>query len=275
MTDSTRCHPSSWPTRTRSWPDCRWPAAPVFYAPSIGYYVITRYADIEQVFRDSGSYSAAVAQAPLVPAGTRGPADPAGRRAPAAAVHGQPGRARARPAAQARGPRVQHDAGQRHGPDDRGDHGPAAGRGGRAAGVRSGRRAGVPAAGQHRLLADGRARAGLRAAQALVRLPGRAGLGPPGARRPGRDRHQHGRLPRLPARPGRHQGPRARRRPDQRPAGHPRRGPGAAHPGRDLLDPVLAVVRRARDHHRPDRQHGPPAAGGPGPLGRASWPDRD
>jgi hypothetical protein len=40
---------------------------PVFYAPSIGYYVITRYADIEQVFRDPASYSAAVAQAPLVP----------------------------------------------------------------------------------------------------------------------------------------------------------------------------------------------------------------
>ena len=40
---------------------------PVFYAPSIGYYVITRYADIEQVFRDPGSYSAAAAQAPLVP----------------------------------------------------------------------------------------------------------------------------------------------------------------------------------------------------------------
>jgi cytochrome P450 len=41
--------------------------APVFYAPSIGYYVITRYADIEQVFRDPGSYSAAAAQVPLVP----------------------------------------------------------------------------------------------------------------------------------------------------------------------------------------------------------------
>jgi cytochrome P450 len=41
--------------------------APVFFAPSIGYYVVTRYADIEQVFRDPGSYSAAVAQAPLVP----------------------------------------------------------------------------------------------------------------------------------------------------------------------------------------------------------------
>ena len=41
--------------------------APVFFAPSIGYYVITRYTDIEQVFRDPATYSAAVAQAPLVP----------------------------------------------------------------------------------------------------------------------------------------------------------------------------------------------------------------
>jgi cytochrome P450 len=40
---------------------------PIFFAPSIGYYVLTRYADIEQVFRDPGSYSAAVAQAPLAP----------------------------------------------------------------------------------------------------------------------------------------------------------------------------------------------------------------
>jgi cytochrome P450 len=37
----------------------------VFYAPAIGYYVVTRYADIEQVFRDPQAYSAAVAQAPL------------------------------------------------------------------------------------------------------------------------------------------------------------------------------------------------------------------
>ena len=40
--------------------------APVFFAPSIGYYVVTRYADIEEVFRDPAIYSAAVAQAPLV-----------------------------------------------------------------------------------------------------------------------------------------------------------------------------------------------------------------
>src|SRR5215831_14779868 len=41
--------------------------APLFYAPSIGYYVLTRHADIEQVFRDPATFSAAVAQAPLVP----------------------------------------------------------------------------------------------------------------------------------------------------------------------------------------------------------------
>lgn len=39
---------------------------PVFYAPSIGYYVVTRYADIEEVFRDSTTFSAAAAQLPLV-----------------------------------------------------------------------------------------------------------------------------------------------------------------------------------------------------------------
>ncbi len=40
---------------------------PVFYAPSIDHYVVTRYADVEQVFRDPRTYSAAVAQAPLAP----------------------------------------------------------------------------------------------------------------------------------------------------------------------------------------------------------------
>ena len=37
----------------------------IFYAPSIDYYVVTRYADIEAVFLDSGTYSAASAQLPL------------------------------------------------------------------------------------------------------------------------------------------------------------------------------------------------------------------
>jgi cytochrome P450 len=38
----------------------------VFYAPTIDYYVVTRYADIEAVFLDAETYSAAPAQLPLV-----------------------------------------------------------------------------------------------------------------------------------------------------------------------------------------------------------------
>src|SRR5262249_50355362 len=38
---------------------------PVFYAPSIDYYVVTRCADIEAVFLDPEAYSAAPAQLPL------------------------------------------------------------------------------------------------------------------------------------------------------------------------------------------------------------------
>jgi cytochrome P450 len=42
------------------------PDEPVFYAPSLDYYVVTRYADVEQVFLDPDTYSAATAQLPLV-----------------------------------------------------------------------------------------------------------------------------------------------------------------------------------------------------------------
>jgi cytochrome P450 len=41
--------------------------APIFFAPSIGYYVVTRYQDVDEVFKNPTTYSAAVAQAPLVP----------------------------------------------------------------------------------------------------------------------------------------------------------------------------------------------------------------
>jgi cytochrome P450 len=39
---------------------------PVFYAPVIDYYVVTRYADIKAVFLDPETYSAAATQLPLV-----------------------------------------------------------------------------------------------------------------------------------------------------------------------------------------------------------------
>lgn len=38
--------------------------APVFFAPSIGYYVVTKYADVARVFGDNVTYSAAVTLAP-------------------------------------------------------------------------------------------------------------------------------------------------------------------------------------------------------------------
>ena len=40
---------------------------PVFHAPSLDYYVVTRYADIERVFLDPETFSAANAQLPLIP----------------------------------------------------------------------------------------------------------------------------------------------------------------------------------------------------------------
>ena len=40
--------------------------APVFHAPSLDYYVVTRYADIERVFLDPETFSAANAQLPLI-----------------------------------------------------------------------------------------------------------------------------------------------------------------------------------------------------------------
>src|SRR5262249_55497276 len=40
---------------------------PVFYAPLLDHYVVTGYAEIEQVFLDNATYSAANAQLPLVP----------------------------------------------------------------------------------------------------------------------------------------------------------------------------------------------------------------
>jgi cytochrome P450 len=41
--------------------------APVHHSPELDMWVITRYADIEAIFRDPGRFSAAVAQAPVTP----------------------------------------------------------------------------------------------------------------------------------------------------------------------------------------------------------------
>jgi cytochrome P450 len=41
--------------------------APAFFAPAIGMWVVTRYADIESIFRDPARFSARIAQDPLTP----------------------------------------------------------------------------------------------------------------------------------------------------------------------------------------------------------------
>ncbi|WP_308817194.1 cytochrome P450 [Pseudonocardia alni] len=40
---------------------------PVFYSPEIDYWVVTRYADIQSVFRDTKTFSATIALEPLTP----------------------------------------------------------------------------------------------------------------------------------------------------------------------------------------------------------------
>ena len=183
---------------------------PIFFAPSIGYYVLTRYADIEQVFRDPATYSAAVAQAPLVPlvpeaqqillAGGHKPQ-------PSMVSLDEPEHARLRkPAARAFSmkrvttliPVIEATTAS------------LLDAVGTATELRPGRRPRLPAAGQHCLLPDGGARAGLRPDQALERVPGSLGMGTPCPQGPGRDRDRHGRLPRVPAQTGRGEGTRAR-----------------------------------------------------------------
>ena len=81
---------------------------------SIDYYVVTRYADIEAVFLDPATYSAAPAQLPLVPLVPEARRDPARRRAQAAAVDGQPRPAGAHASASAhRRARSRRDASRR------------------------------------------------------------------------------------------------------------------------------------------------------------------
>lgn len=72
---------------------------PVFYAPSIDYYVVTRHVDIAEIFRDTASYSAAAAQLPLVqlePAAARILLDGGHKPQPSMVSLDQPGHTRLR-----------------------------------------------------------------------------------------------------------------------------------------------------------------------------------
>jgi hypothetical protein len=63
---------------------------PVFYAPAIDYYVITRYREIESIFSDHESHSAAAAQLPLVELDPQARQIAAGWGPSAAAFDGEP-----------------------------------------------------------------------------------------------------------------------------------------------------------------------------------------
>ena len=250
--------------------------APVFYAPSLDYYVVTRYADIERVFLDPETFSAANAQLPLIqlpPEVGKTLLDGGHKPQPSMVSLDPPAHGRLRkPAARAFTPRRVDRDGAAHPRDRR----RAARRRRPVAAVRPHRGAGVPAADADHVQLHGRAGGGLAAAQGVVRQPGEPGVGPADARGGAAPRAADGALPPLPARAGRRQGHRPRRRLRQRAAGDPRRGPRRARARGHRLDPVLAQLRRARDDEQPDRQLRPAAARGPralGPARRAPGPD--
>ena len=154
---------------------------PVFYAPAIDYYVVTRYEDIEAIFLDHETFSAAAAQLPLAALSKEAGELLLGgghRPAPSMVSLDPPEHTRVRRhTARAFTPRRVASM-ERHDPRD-GERPARRDRPGRA--LRPRRDADVPAAGDDRLQPHRRAARGLRAAQALVRLPRRAELRASGA----------------------------------------------------------------------------------------------
>ena len=146
--------PTSSPIRSPSSRRCRSTRSPVFFAPALDYYVVTRFADVEAVFLDPATYSAATAQLPLVPlvpeareillAGGHKPQ-------PSMVSLDPPAHTRLRrPTSRAFTPRRVAAMEPTHPRDGR----RAAGRGRSRGAVRPRRRADLPAAGDHRLLAS-------------------------------------------------------------------------------------------------------------------------
>ena len=196
----------------------------MFYAPSIDYYVVTRYADIERSSSTTRPTRAAPAQLPLVQLVPEARKILLDGRAQAAAVDGQPRSAGAHASAFA--DRAGVHAATRRGRWSRGS----------AATVDElldavdpsrpfdlVRGAHLPAAGHDHLQLHRHPGARLAAAQGVVRPPRQPRLGTADARGAGGPRAEHGRLPRLPARARRAKAT-PRRRLRQRAAGDPRRG---------------------------------------------------
>ena len=56
--------------------------SPVLYDRELDHYIVTRYADVEEVLRDRATFLAANASAPVWPPVGGGPEGPAGQRLP-------------------------------------------------------------------------------------------------------------------------------------------------------------------------------------------------
>ena len=191
-------------------------ATPVFYAPSLDMWVVSRMEDVEAVFSDHETFSGRIVQDPVFPVCDA---------ARACAVRGVPPAARD-VQQRAPGPRAHP------GPHDQGVLQPAHGDAGavhpcqrRAPGRRdAGRRAagrvrprsGLPAARLHRVPPHRLPRRGRRATQALVRQPQAVPVGPGHRGRAGGHRREHGRL--LALLPGVHRRQAARPRATTSPA---------------------------------------------------------
>ena len=224
---------------------------PVFYAPSLDYYVVTRYADIERVFLDPETFSAATAQLPplipLPPEVGKTLLDGGHKPQPSMVSLDPPAHGRLRkPAARAFTPRRVNEMEPRIRQT--------------AAELLDA----VDASGPFDLIAALAFPLPMRIMFGFMGVPeadwaqlkewcgSRASLawGRPSSRRGAAPRAADGRLPAVPARARRGQGDRPRRRLRLRAARDPRRGPGGAHAGGDRLDPLLAQLRRARDHEQ-------------------------
>ena len=226
---STRSRRATCRTRSRSCASCRSSEEPIFYAPAIDYYVVTRYEDVEAIFLDHETFSAGGRAAAARRPEPRRPA----RSSWAAATARRPRwSASTRPSTRACAATPRAPSRRAAWPRWRAPSAPpcttCSTRSIPADAVRPRRLADLPAAGDDRLHPHRRAARGLRAAQALVRLSRRTDLRARAARRAGRARAEHRRLPRLPARAGGRARRAPHRRPHERADRHPRRGPRGA-----------------------------------------------
>ena len=202
-------------------------STPVFYAPTLDMWVVSRMDDVEAVFSDHETFSGRIVQDPVFPV------CPAARAGPLRGLPPAAGDVEQRAAGPRPHPRA-HDQGvlqPAHGHPGAVHPGQRRAADRRHAGRRpTGRvrpRGGLPAARLHGVPPHRLPRRGRRDAQALVRQPQAVPVGPGHRGRTGGDRREHGRLlallPGLHRRQARRPGRRLRQRPPAAPTSRTRR----------------------------------------------------